>query len=103
MSNPDHPLRVLDVMTRAPMVIHREDRAEPPLTLLEGQDFTARRRYRGRSPRYGDEAEPPAVVSRTERRTDEAGASSSLRTRNSMDTRKVSVEPQTTSARWCGR
>ncbi len=40
MSNPDRPLRVLDVMTRAP-IIHREDRAEPLLTLLEGQDFTA--------------------------------------------------------------
>jgi CBS-domain-containing membrane protein len=98
---PGSSLRVLDVMTRAPMVIHREDRAEPLLTLLEGQDFTAVPVADTEGDLLGmvTELSLLAVVSRTERRDCRGGASSSLRARDSMDTRKVSVEPQTTSAR----
>ena len=95
MSNSDRPLRVLDVMMRAPMVIHGEDRAEPLLTLFEGQGLNA-------VPVVDTEGDLLGMVTKLSllrlfhgrsAGTAEAGASSSLQAYDIMDTRKISVEP----------
>jgi CBS domain-containing protein len=95
MSNPARPVRVLDVMTRLPTVVHADDYAEPLLALFEGHDFNAvpvvdpegcllgmvtklslLRLFHGRSAEGTERVDPL-----------------SLRVGDIMDTRKISVEP----------
>jgi CBS domain-containing protein len=97
MSHPDrHPPRAQDVMTRDPMVVHRDDYAEPLLTLFEEQDFNA-------VPVVDSEGHLLGVVTKlsllrllrggSTAATTETVGSSTLRVRDVMDTRKVWVEP----------
>jgi CBS-domain-containing membrane protein len=107
VSNADrHTPRVQDLMTRHPMVVHREDDAEPLLTFFEEQDFNA-------FPVVDPDGNLLGVVTKLSllrlfrgggaAATSAPAGPSALRVRDVMDTRNVSVEPQTTSTRSCGR
>jgi CBS domain-containing protein len=97
MSGADrHRPRVQDVMTRHPMVVHGDEDAEPVLALFEGRDFNA-------VPVVDAEGHLLGVVTKLSllrlfrggvaAATSEPARSSTLRIRDVMDTRKVSVEP----------
>src|SRR5215470_13963318 len=97
MSPPDRrPLRVQDVMTRDPMVVHREDEAEPLLALFAHQDFNA-------VPVVDPEGHLVGVVTKlsllrllrggSAAAATEPTSLSVLRVGDVMDTRNVSVEP----------
>ena len=97
MSNQDrHPPRVQDVMSRDPLVVHREDDAEPLLTLFEKRDYNA-------VPVVDAEGHLLGVVTKLSllrllrggrvAAISEPSSPSSLRVGDVMDTRKVSVEP----------
>jgi len=97
VSNPGrHVPRVQDVMTRDPMVVHPEDDAEPLLTRFDEQDFNA-------FPVIDPEGNLLGIVTKLSllrlfRRGGAAATSapagpSTLRVRDVMDTRNVSVEP----------
>jgi CBS domain-containing membrane protein len=97
MSSADrHTPRVHDVMTRNPLVVHGDDDAEPLLVLFEGRDFNA-------VPVVDAEGHLVGVVTKLSllrlfrggvaAATAEPAGSSTLRIRDVMDTRKVSVEP----------
>ena len=91
-----HTPRVQDVMTRDPMVVHSEDDVGPLLTLFNRQDFNA-------FPVIDPDGNLLGVVTKLSllrlfgpggTATSEPAGPSTLRVRDVMDTRNVSVEPK---------